>query len=257
MKNETSSVYGTIYQIAIAIFIFVLVELYTIKESNDVIFFKDTSADFILSVVTSGIVFYVILELTKWTYVKWWIRKYPDLYLAGDWLHIHGKNSDLSYLRVGIVRIKQNFYDLEVHAENYSPKYGEDGIFRPKNRRYTRWKYLISEVNDAGDVVGVYRASRKYTEWRTNEGIHKLSVIEVDDEMQYPTVLAGEYADIYPSDSEGYLRLYRVSIGPGKKKMLPCLDENGYPEVWKTEVLAIMEDARLMQQDDLSGGENQ
>ena len=66
MKNETSSVYGTIYQIAIAVFIFVLVELYTIKESNDIIFFKDTSADFILSVVTSGIVFYVILELTKW-----------------------------------------------------------------------------------------------------------------------------------------------------------------------------------------------
>lgn len=39
VKNETSSVQSTIYQIAIGIFIFVLVELYTIKESSDIVFF--------------------------------------------------------------------------------------------------------------------------------------------------------------------------------------------------------------------------
>lgn len=229
---------------------------YTLLKNQVILFFfKDASADFIISVVTSGLVFYIILELTKCAYSKWWIRKHPDLYLSGDWLHIHGKNSDLSYLRIGVVRIKQNYYDLEVHAENYSPKFGQDGIFRPKNRQYTRWKYLISEINESGDVIGVYRASRKYTEWRTNEGIHQLSVIEFDEDMRFPTVIAGEYADVHPSDSEGYLRLYRVSIGSGRKKLLPYLDENEYPEVWKTEVLAIMEDAKLAQQQEINGGD--
>ncbi len=255
VKNGTSSVQNTIHQTAVGIFIFVLVGLYTIKESGDIVFFKDAYADLIISLVTSGLVFCVILELTKWVYEKWWIHKHSDLYLAGDWLHIHGKNSDLGYLRIGVVRIKQNYYDLEVHAENYSPKYGEDGIFRPRNRQYTRWKYLISEINDSGDIIGVYRASRKYTEWRTNEGIHQLSIIEFDDDLKYPTVIAGEYADVHPSDSEGYLRLYRVSIGSDRKKLLPNLDENEYPEVWKTEVLAIMEAAKTASQQEPNGGD--
>lgn len=269
IRNETSHIMLKIHTIATTVTLFVLIfalqELYAFKEEYALTFLHDSAFDLIIAVVTSGIVYTIILKITEKVYTNHWIKTHRDLYIAGEWMHIHGKaDKDSTYLRVGTARIRQNFYNIEIHAENFSPKY-ENGEYRPRDLQYTLWKYTLGEISDTGDIIGVYVASKKYSTMRTNRGIHQISVIENDHETDLPTVLAGGFSDVSPSDSEGYIRLYRKTVGTGAthslldriKKMLPWvknkpvphnvpesiaknLDEHGLPRDWKNEVDRIM-----------------
>ncbi|MBR1814105.1 MAG: inositol monophosphatase [Lachnospiraceae bacterium] len=179
------------------------------------------------------ILFHLVLAIEK----RRWIRKYNECFVNGTWYHMHLKEKDDQYLRVGRVTIRQHFFDLDVEAMNYNldPLTKEERELpvqqRPvrfgSQKKVTRWSYILSSIDEKGGILACYQAIKKLSNNRFNRGLHELRVVE-RDEHGYPIVLQGDFGDITPSESEGYLEFYRAT----NVKRSGSFDTSDAPQSW-------------------------
>ena len=148
----------------------------------------------VLGVGSTIVYFFVDL-----VYTLWWRIKNKSIWFNGTWYHIHDKEN----VRVGTVKIKQKFYDLEVTAINHDVS---------KEGEKTTWKYIGHQLpcdSNGQSFIGCYSAVRtQYTKY----GFHILSTVATNH-WGTPIMLKGEFGDAlnlseYKNDSQKNKNVY-------------------------------------------------
>lgn len=215
--GSANTEYKNISKITISIFAFLL-EVYILVVINCVDIFnfnmvKDIFLRIVLQVVIHSLVFsssyIVIYKIVEFIYIKHWIRCNKNIWIKGIWFHIHVKDE----IRIGTVKFKQNFHDIEADGHNIYP----DGLDYDTWRE-TKWRYLFGKIKDRNvrytDLIGFYRAGSAGSQ-DTKDGIHSL---EIDDakQGQLTTSMKGLFkdtvkkGDIVVNDKMGDLFLFRA-----------------------------------------------
>ncbi len=230
IPNRTHAIYKWLHTTVAGLYLTVTQVVYEL-----VVFRVNTESaaiNIFLNIAFNGVVYYLLYQLVKHIYQFVWIRRNKDCYIAGKWYHIHTKDHS-DYLRVGILNIKQHFFDISVEGHNYQPCLNEAGELEFENGAATHWRYTLAELSDHGNIYACYSASKKSGKRRSNKGIHQLMVLEHGQDG-YPTIYDGDFGDIFPSTSEGYLRLYRA--GKADKKT----GQTDRPELWLQTVKSLL-----------------
>lgn len=251
-KDENAAITATIFTISVSILIVIVQMLFSLFpfNSEELDTFLSKGYGLVICIATSGLLFFIIRYTVGRIYTIYWIHVHKDLYIAGEWRHVHRRNKGCDYLRAGTIYINQNFYNLEVHAENFNPVL-KNGKVAKRDNQLTRWRYLLGSVADSGEITGLYQASNRFAETnRLVRGVHRLFVLGYD-ENGYPSIIGGEFTDCAPSSSEGYIMLYRINIDFDKKKSKPAKSDgpnDGHendlssPEAaWKDEIRSMIE----------------
>lgn len=226
--GSTNSEYKKIYKISISIFVFML-EIYilTIVNYADIFSFNSVN-NFFLKIILQSVVqlfifsllYTTIYKMVKVVYIKIWIYRNKNIWIKGIWLHIQVKDE----IRIGTVKIKQNFHTIEAEGHNiYPDDLGYDSW------RETKWNYIFGKIKDGKvrytDLIGFYRAGNPGSQ-DVKDGIHSL---EIDDSKpgKITTKMTGLFkdtvkkGDIVVDDKIGDLFLFRVD-----KELLGYLRNN-------------------------------
>lgn len=148
--------------------------------------------------------------------------------LNGIWYHVHFKRNmhgyvKSNYVRAGVTKVKQNFYDLDFTADNYSFSLAPDGELLEdfSATKQTHWRYCAADWND-DSIIACYTASSTNKknisqcpfcgtemseqeipgEYKDRVGVHRLTIINKG-------YIKGTFADQYPSASYGEIFFYR------------------------------------------------
>ncbi len=241
VRNDTCNHYVRIYAIAISIFVVTMQCFYALFKGVLPDYIGQGVSGLLFDILIGGLLFFLVLLVVKVLYRKHWVHRHRSMYLAGSWLHVHRRPEDPQYIRVGYVRIRQNFNDVSVVSENFTPKLkNEDTII--KTGEYTHWKYKLARV-ESEEVLALFSSTKVSANSNSHKGIHRLSVVCQDDETGYPTVLGGEYANVAPSNGRGSVRLYRISCGgksPGVSEDTVSFRIEDMPKSWVYEVLNVL-----------------
>ncbi|MBQ1378207.1 MAG: DUF4062 domain-containing protein [Lachnospiraceae bacterium] len=154
-----------------------------------------------------------------------WKQEHQHLDFSGRWYTFHVSNSDISYLRLGQMTIKQDFSssgfrELDVQADNYGGQYdAEEKSLDIDFRRHTQWQadYEIYS-NDDGTVkhlTGIFTAvpdfnstfADKIIERGQNRGIHSFNTIGNGKDGR-PSFLIGTF-DNTRTDKAGTIGAFR------------------------------------------------
>ena len=181
-----------------------LVDLYCILFNNTVEeFFWGKIESIMVRKILQFVLYFLVFNLLYrivlrgvCTYMEQrWIRHHKDLWIRGKWLHIHEK-ADGS-IRIGVVTIQQNFYEIKVDAKNMS--YPEE-----KGSVNTNWEYhsaKLSEERGSYNVIGCYEAIKDGID-QGNQGIHALKIRNRDGKG-YPRELSGKFSDTFRKEKTG------------------------------------------------------
>lgn len=209
--------YKMISKITISIFaVFLEVYILIVINYTDIFnfsmvenFFLKISLQVAVHLFVFSVSYTAIYKTVKKIYIMYWIHCNKNIWIKGIWLHIHVKDE----IRIGTVKFKQNFHDIEADGHNIYP----DGLGYDSWRE-TKWRYLFGKIKDRNvrytDLIGIYRAGRAGSQ-DTKDGIHSL---EIDDAKpgQYTTSMKGLFkdtvkkGDIIVNDKTGDLFLFRV-----------------------------------------------
>ena len=155
--------------------------------------------------------------------------------LRGDWYHVHLSDGDESYVRIGTVRIDQEFTpsgykELKFTAKNYNTRL-QDGVLIEDIFTKTSWSgnYVI---DDEGTILGIFNSTRTAKTTFNNahdpkgnkRGIHEF---KIDSYLDEPTVtFCGNFYDQAPSQKTGTIVLFR------DKQMRQSYIERERPEIF-------------------------
>lgn len=160
--------------------------------------------------------------------LKEWQDKNRSFDMRGEWFHVHFKENDKEYVRVGSVHITQefdpeNYTHLNFNAVNYSVlSYNPtDMSIKTDPTRKTIWNgdYVLDRKD--GTILGAYKTKRffreQYGDWVVEMGqymgIHELSIVDADhdkDPSDETAVFSGSFNDIKPSPKMGFAVFYRT-----------------------------------------------
>ena len=154
---------------------------------------------------SAAAVYAVVAFVYTWT----WRLKNKKIWYDGLWLHIHDKGN----VRIGVVAIEQNFYDLQISGTNVSVNTDTTEI------KKTAWYYIGSMIEPSGamqdELVGCYMANRAGE--KNKYGVHIFDRVERSAGM--PEHICGEFGDILRdvnntsfevSDKMGKIHMYRM-----------------------------------------------
>lgn len=210
MKNKMDNIekftdiYKEIYKLSAVIYVFII-QIYILffEPTSQIIDFSNMIDNkyliqflaFIIKFIVFSIIYLIIFQAINKLKTVLWIYKNKNLWLRGQWLHIHKK--DDNSVRIGMVTIKQYYTLIEAQGVNYSYP-----IKNGENR--TDWEYYLAQINQekrAGiepNLIGCY-CSKKYKKpfVPKNEGLHKLRIVERDNKTRQPTMLMGHFFDTF------------------------------------------------------------
>ncbi len=157
--------------------------------------------------VSAGGIYSAIYAIVYKVYCRKWKKSHKNIWIKGIWLHIHDKEN----LRIGVVRIKQDFCTLKVKGYNFDPTDtgATDRVVE------TSWNYKMGKIVDNGEedyVLGYYSASRGM---KNKSGIHNLRILSSKD-GEYPSSMSGTFHDTITdegqnvADSMGVIHLFRL-----------------------------------------------
>lgn len=154
---------------------------------------------------SAAAVYAAVAFVYTWT----WRIKNKKIWYDGLWLHIHDKGN----VRIGVVAIEQNFYDLQISGTNVSVNTDATEI------KKTAWYYIGSMIEPSGamqdELVGCYMANR--TGEKNKYGVHIFD--RVERSAGKPEHISGEFGDILRdvdntsfeiSDKMGRIHMYRM-----------------------------------------------
>lgn len=180
----------------------------------------------LFQVFINSFLFLIVYLLVKQVHCYRWIKHHKDIWIQGDWLHIHVKKD----IRIGLVEIRQDFYSIKAQGHNISPK----DTNRTQPERETTWNYVLGSVmNDTTprDFIGCYTAHEVQSQTK-KDGVHILT-IEPPSKNDYPTRMIGCFRDTCKIDKRGITdvvgnhagELYLFKLSPSLKEYL--FSENG------------------------------
>ena len=257
-KNEkTSKIYAGIYLLTIVFTVFVL-ELYSSLEIDFLQFLNVSGPSlYILKVVIFILhwavfaLFYVglselILKIKRWK----WKKDNPGLDIEGVWLHIHDKED----VKIGVVEIKQDFYDLSVDAENIKPHTDDDTT--------TKWHYIGAQFKPSENaqiqLIACYFGRRSQETFK--QGVHLYR--EFHSENGKVQKMTGEFGDalnitsgqkpVEVHDKTGKILLYRMtpeikeyinfkSVDHYDRSKLRWIMEHASPDIKKSEYVKTLQ----------------
>lgn len=170
---------------------------------------------YVLYFLVFNALYWVVLGAISLYKEKKWIGVHKDLWLRGKWLHIHIKTD--GSIRIGVVNILQNYYEVKVDATNISYPGKKDSTT-------TKWGYYsakLSEESGVPNVIGCYKAIKEGMTLG-NQGIHSLFIKNWDEKDRFPIELSGKFSDtfrmeksdmspVHPGDHCGRLMMFRMS----------------------------------------------
>lgn len=253
VRNDTCACYVRVYTIAVSVFVVAMQCFYALCKEILPDFLGQGVSGLLFDILVGGVLFCAIFFVVRIAYRKYWIHSHKSMYLAGSWLHVHrqpdqSKQPDQpeeeakpEYIRVGYVRIRQNFNDISVVSENFTPKLkNEDTII--KTGEYTHWRYKLARVENE-ETLALFSSTKVAADSNSHKGIHRLSVVCQDDKSGFPTVLGGEFSNVAPSNVRGSIRLYRISCGGKDSGVSEDTTEfriEDMPRSWTYEVLNVL-----------------
>ena len=169
-------------------------------------------AGFLVKFATLSVLFWVLHKVIGFWNRQMWVRKNKYYYLQGTWATVHVK--DNGSVRLGVMEIRQNYYDIEADAKNIWKSHRgtiedartpqENGLpvsvslNRFDDQKVTDWHYytakLYGKSKDFIDVVGCYSANKRVMNDR-NIGTHLLEIDSDYDSHPYPVSMHGTFAD--------------------------------------------------------------
>lgn len=144
--------------------------------------------------------------------------------LGGRWYHIHLSEEDERYIRVGELQISQifdmeHYRDLTFTASNYSAvRYDPQADRLIENKmKYTTWGGDNYELEDNGEILGIYHAKRHFTDKfgtvtvgkGEHRGIHDFQ-IDITDRATQTEFFQGAFHDEAPSPKHGLIYVFRT-----------------------------------------------
>lgn len=176
-----------------------------------------------------------------------WKENNQVLNLSGKWYHVHLKEKNKNYIRIGTVTVKQNFNKdssnfLKLNAYNYDVLSYDPAKEKIKLDMFKRttW-YGDYYLKDDWTVIGIYESRRefkdKYDDWEVEKGsyrgIHDLNIIDDDkdnDSDDKGFMLQGTFHDVAPSPKMGLVYMFR-----SEKERFDFLKEN-FDEVLRSKI---------------------
>lgn len=150
-----------------------------------------------------------------------WRKRNSVFDIAGCWHHIHLSAEDENYIRVGTVRIEQdftpnNYNKLKMNGENYSVLYydTQKNDIRENIMQGSKFtgEYTLQEN---GTVFGIFNSIRTFNgqfgsetvSGGTRRGIHDFSINVFNETTDF---ISGDFHDEAPSPKLGKILLFRT-----------------------------------------------
>lgn len=153
-----------------------------------------------------------------------WRQENRAFDLGGRWYHVHLSEEDETYIRVGELQISQifdmeHYRDLTFTASNYSAvRYDAQTDRLIENKmKYTTWGGDNYELEENGEILGIYHAKRHFTDKfgtvtmgkGEHRGIHDFQ-IDVTDRTEETNFFCGAFHDEAPSPKHGLIYVFRT-----------------------------------------------
>lgn len=177
--EKNKSIYNYIYTISGLILVFII-EIYLQLCANGIKLFTvpgyenkvvNILIEFCIHWIVFSGMYILIYKIVSILTAQIWIRKNKNIWIAGTWLHIHEKDK----VRVGIVKIEQDYYNIKAQAMNMDPTKND------KLSDFTTWSYCMAQVNHVTEDVGRgfsgFYYAYKNNKGEKNYGIHRLTII--------------------------------------------------------------------------------
>ncbi len=221
-----SEIYKSIFFATNTIFL-IIFEIYIMLAFNgiNILNFESISNDtlrIILQILAQIISFSAIYAILHKIVFKIksliWIKQNKEIWLQGIWLHVHEKKD----IRVGIVKIKQNFYEIEAQAQNINPSMVD-------NDKITDWYYSMARVslNEKDESFVGYYKTHKHDVSENNDGMHRLIV--TSRKNGYPCIMRGNFYDtVHPNNNEYEIKDHcgKLTFFKPSKECLKALNDN-------------------------------
>lgn len=204
LKNQNHVVGNTILVAAIGLTMFIVE--FCMEQSIGLLLleavlpkYKDLTwlralAQYGIQTVLFSSLFYALYYFFWWWYSRGWKHKNRDIYLQGEWLTIHDKETT----KIGVAEIRQNFYEIAVDGRNVNPT-TEDDIT-------TSWNYIGACFDPAERedirLIGTYFAQR--TNQASKQGVHVFREF-TPDKKKKTIKMSGYFGDVLKRESDSIL----------------------------------------------------
>jgi len=170
---------------------------------------KNFYLDLLLMLVLKAITFSLLNFIVGKVYKFYWSNKNKSLDVSGEWYHVHLIADKNDYLRVGTVRISQNYFYLSLTGQNNCIKYeNETNTYETLDATTTTWfeKGIVKE--DTKTFEGVYSATRNFANISTRNGIHTFTFY-YDNKGKTPSKIYGGFYDASPFNRSGSITMFK------------------------------------------------
>lgn len=149
-----------------------------------------------------------------------WQKEHSVFDLSGLWYHVHLSEDSEKYIRIGTVKIEQDFSpetykSIHMDGENYNIYYYDSASssFKENKMKYSRFtgEYTLQEN---GEIFGIYNSKRAFSDdfngVKVSKGPHRgIHDFTLDVSATVATYLEGEFHDEAPSPKQGRIFLFR------------------------------------------------
>ena len=144
--------------------------------------------------------------------------------LSGIWYHVHLSDDDDEYIRIGTIKIEQdfspnNYQHLTASGENYSIIDYDTKTQEFSENEMKKTKFVGDyTLQENGEIFGIYNAHRffkdgRFSEWEIEKGrkrgLHDFSIDVYSDTTER---ISGEFHDEAPSPKFGNIFLFRNKL---------------------------------------------
>ncbi len=153
--------------------------------------------------------------------LKAWREAHKVYDLSGMWYHVHLSEDDETYIRVGTIKIEQDFspnkyYDLHMDGENFNVSYYDTSTGQLRENRMKSSRFVGDyKLQENGEIFGIFNSRRTFSDGMfqdakvtkgTHRGIHDFIIDVFAKETTY---IEGEFHDEAPSPKHGRIFLFR------------------------------------------------
>lgn len=149
-----------------------------------------------------------------------WREEHKAYDISGNWYHVHLSEDDEAYIRVGSLKILQNYdrdtyHTFEIEGINHSVKHYDESANKlcEDVLKCSRFKgeYKMSET---GEVFGIFRAKRGYNGTFGDQAVGKgerrgIHDFTIDVSGGQVSEFDGEFHDEAPSPKQGRIFVFR------------------------------------------------
>ncbi len=206
-------------------------QLKQIKFANSISFARTVSGEFgIKEILVQFFNTYNFSKCRGWTRIEAigendealakWREENRVFDIGGSWFHVHLSDDDEQYIRIGTLKIEQDFSPntytaLHIEGRNFSVLYYDeaDNVLKENKMKSSRFvgDYKLKEN---GEIFGIFRSQRSFSgtfnsidiKQQNNRGIHDFIIDVFSDETDR---IEGEFHDQAPSPKMGRIFMFK------------------------------------------------